>query len=58
MPDAAAARLGGNMQATGRDGGHDLHYRRLQRMGVSLVGHFLGAEGHRARFAADLDERW
>ena len=33
-----------NVQATGHGGGHDLHYRTLQRMGVTLLGHFLGAE--------------
>ena len=37
-------------------GGHDLHYRTLQRMGVNLLGHFLGAEGHQAHFAPDLGE--
>jgi cation diffusion facilitator CzcD-associated flavoprotein CzcO len=53
LPDPSA-RLVGNIQATGRDGGHDLHYRTLQRMGVTLLGHFLGAEGGKARFASDL----
>ena len=53
---APAARLGANLQASGHGGGHDLHYRTLQRMGVTLLGHFLGAEGHQARFAADLAE--
>jgi putative flavoprotein involved in K+ transport len=51
-----AARLLANMQATGRGGGHDLHYRVLQRIGVVLLGHFLGAEDGHARFAADLAE--
>ena len=40
-----AARLAANLQATGHGGGHDLHYRTLQNMGVTLLGHFLGAEG-------------
>jgi putative flavoprotein involved in K+ transport len=53
LPDPSA-RLAGNIQATGRDGGHDLHYRTLQRMGVTLLGHFLGAGGGKARFAPDL----
>jgi putative flavoprotein involved in K+ transport len=53
LPDPSA-RLAGNIQATGRDGGHDLHYRTLQRMGVTLLGHFLGAEDGEARFAPDL----
>ncbi|HZN90262.1 MAG TPA: NAD(P)/FAD-dependent oxidoreductase [Thermoleophilaceae bacterium] len=47
-------RLVANVLASGRDGGHDLHLRTLHRMGVILLGHFLGAEGHTARFAPDL----
>jgi len=49
-----SARLVGNSQATGRDGGHDLHYRVLQQIGVTLLGHFVGVEDGRARFASDL----
>ena len=44
------------MQATGHGGGHDLHYRVLQEMGVQLLGHFRGADGRRALFASDLAE--
>jgi len=55
LPDPRA-RLAGNLQASGRHGGHDLHYRTLRRMGVTLLGRFLGAEGRDARFAADLGE--
>ena len=51
-----AARLAANVQATGAGGGHDLHYRTLRKMGVTLLGHFLGADGRRARFASDLGE--
>ena len=51
-----AARLAANVQASGVGGGHDLHYRTLQKMGVTLLGHFLGAEGRHARFAPDLGE--
>ena len=51
-----AARLAANVQATGHGGGHDLHYRTLRQMGVTLLGHFLGAEGRHARFAPDLGE--
>jgi putative flavoprotein involved in K+ transport len=47
-------RLGANGQATGRSGGHDLHYRTLQRMGVTLLGHFRGAANGSAYFAPDL----
>jgi putative flavoprotein involved in K+ transport len=49
-----AARFGANVQTSGVGGGHDLHYRTLQAMGVTLLGHFAGADGHRARFAPDL----
>jgi putative flavoprotein involved in K+ transport len=48
------ARLTANVQATGRDGGHDLHYRVLQSMGVNLLGHLARIEGSSARFAPDL----
>jgi putative flavoprotein involved in K+ transport len=48
------ARLGANPQASGRYGGHDLHYRTLQASGVNLLGHFAGAEDGVARFAPDL----
>jgi putative flavoprotein involved in K+ transport len=48
------ARLGGNIQMTGRDGGRDLHYRVLQAMGVTLLGHLEAVRGDRAFFAADL----
>jgi putative flavoprotein involved in K+ transport len=41
---------------TGHRGGHDLHYRTLQAMGVHLLGHLAGVEDHRAHFAADLAE--
>jgi len=51
-----AARLTANLQATGHRDGHDLHYRTLRRMGVTLLGRFLGAEGREARFAPDLAE--
>jgi cation diffusion facilitator CzcD-associated flavoprotein CzcO len=50
-----SARLWGNVQASGHDGGHDLHYRTLHAMGVTLLGHFLGTDGHDALFATDLD---
>jgi putative flavoprotein involved in K+ transport len=50
-----AARLWGNVQASGHDGGHDLHYRTLHALGVTLLGHFLEADGHDALFATDLD---
>jgi putative flavoprotein involved in K+ transport len=51
-----AARLAANVQATGADGGRDLHYRTLRKMGVTLLGRFVGAEGWHARFAPDLGD--
>jgi len=48
------ARLAANPQITGRDGGHDLHYRTLARMGVTLLGHLRGADEKRAYFGVDL----
>ncbi len=51
---APAARLAANIQNTGHGGGHDLNYRTLRAAGVTLVGHFAGADDHRARFAPDL----
>jgi len=50
------ARLGANPQASGRQGGHDLHYRTLHTLGVNLLGHFIGVEGGVAHFAPDLAE--
>ena len=50
------ARLGANITATGHGGGHDLHLRTLRAQGVTLVGHFLGANDKTARFAPDLVE--
>jgi putative flavoprotein involved in K+ transport len=49
-----AARLGANLLVTGKRGGHDLHYRTLQAMGVQLLGRLTGVDGHRASFAGDL----
>jgi len=48
------ARLGANIQGTGRGGGHDLHYRTLLAAGVTLCGHFLGVEDVGVGFADDL----
>ncbi|MCU1536802.1 MAG: FAD-dependent oxidoreductase [Humibacillus sp.] len=49
-----AARHGANVQATGARGGHDLHYRTLDALGVRLVGHLLGVSGATAHLAPDL----
>jgi putative flavoprotein involved in K+ transport len=60
-----AERLVANAQSTGEGGGHDLHYRTLQDLGVVLLGRIAGVDGHHARFADDLaasvafgDTRW
>jgi putative flavoprotein involved in K+ transport len=64
LPDPAA-RLMPNAQGTGRAGGYSLHYRTLQRAGVTLLGRISDVDGHTARFADDLgasvafgDARW
>ena len=49
-----AARLVGNIVATGHGGGHDLHLRTLNEVGVELLGHFAGADGNKVHFADDL----
>jgi putative flavoprotein involved in K+ transport len=51
-----AARLAANVQATGARGGHDLHYRVLQELGVTLTGRLAGVADNRIRFADDLAE--
>ena len=51
---APAARLAGNIIATGHSGGHDLHLRTLHAMGVRLLGHLESVAGRHARFADDL----
>jgi putative flavoprotein involved in K+ transport len=60
-----AARLVGNPQTTGHDGGHDLNFRTLHATGIELLGRFLGADGSTLHFADDLaasvdfgDARW
>jgi len=50
------ARLGANILATGHGQPHDLDLRTLRAIGVTLVGHFLGADDEGARFAPDLAE--
>jgi putative flavoprotein involved in K+ transport len=44
LPDPAI-RLVSNPLTSGHDGGHDLHYRTLRSMGVTLAGRFLGCDG-------------
>jgi putative flavoprotein involved in K+ transport len=47
-------RLVANVQTTGANGGHDLHYRVLHDMGVRLAGRLARVAGHRVEFADDL----
>lgn len=54
LPNPTAARLAGNILATGNMGGHDMHYRTLHAQGVELLGHFAGADGWKAFFLDDL----
>jgi putative flavoprotein involved in K+ transport len=51
-----SARLLANPMASGHDGGHDLHLRTLQAMGVTLTGRFIGANDREAWFAPDLPQ--
>jgi Pyridine nucleotide-disulphide oxidoreductase len=51
-----AARLAANPLVSGHDGGHDLHLRTLQAMGVTLTGRFLGVSDQQAWFAPDLGD--
>lgn len=54
MLPSPTARLGGNFQNSGRDGGHDLNFRVLHELGIELVGRFLGAQDGSFHFADDL----
>lgn len=49
-----AARLIGNVQATGHGGGRDLNTRTLHASGVELVGRYLGADDRKVYLADDL----
>lgn len=49
-----AERLAANPQLSGRDGGHDLNFRTLAALGVTLLGRLEGSNGRSARFAPDL----
>jgi putative flavoprotein involved in K+ transport len=54
MLPSPAARLLGNPQTTGHDGGRDLNFRVLHDMGVELVGRYIGAEDSKVNFADDV----
>lgn len=50
-----AARLLGNILATGHGGGHDMHYRTLHAKGIELVGRYLAARDGKVFFEPDLN---
>jgi putative flavoprotein involved in K+ transport len=50
------ARFRANVQSSGRDGGHDLHYRTLHANGVALAGHFRAVADDAVVFDDDLAE--
>jgi putative flavoprotein involved in K+ transport len=50
------ARLLGNPQASGRNGGHDLNLHQFARDGIRLYGRLHGARDGRVFFAPDLKE--
>ncbi len=50
------ARLGGNPQVSGRDGGHSLNLHQFARDDVKLFGHIVGAQDGKVMFAPDLKE--
>jgi putative flavoprotein involved in K+ transport len=52
-----AARFQCNPHVSGRDGGHDIHLRRLAREGAHLYGRLEDIDGTRVRFSEDLAER-
>lgn len=49
------ARLAGNVAVSGSQGGRDCNPLVLEAAGARLYGRFLGFDGGRARFEADLD---
>ena len=48
------ARLKGNPQASGKDGGHSLNLHQFARDGIQLFGHIAGAQDGKVMFAPDL----
>lgn len=56
LPPPGANRWTPNAQTSGGGGGHDVHYRTLRAMGVTLTGRLLGVENGRINFADDLLE--
>ena len=50
------ARLIGNPQATGKNGGHSLNLHQFARDGVKLFGHIAGTQNGKVMFSPDLKE--
>jgi putative flavoprotein involved in K+ transport len=50
------ARLRGNPQASGKDGGHNLNLHQFAHDGIQLFGHIAGAHDGKVFFAPDLKE--
>lgn len=50
------ARLIGNPQVSGKDGGHSLNLHQFARDGVKLLGHISGAQNGKVTFKPDLKE--
>lgn len=50
------ARLVGNPQLSGKDGGHSLNLHQFARAGVKLLGHIAGAQDGKVMFKPDLKE--
>ncbi|HQU37599.1 MAG TPA: hypothetical protein PLR65_13520, partial [Anaerolineales bacterium] len=51
------ARLGGNPQVTGKNGGHSLNLHQFARDGVTLLGHIADAQGGKGMVKPDLKEK-
>jgi putative flavoprotein involved in K+ transport len=50
------ARFAGNIQLSGKDGGHSINLNKFHRDGVVLLGKLRGASGDTVYFAPDLHE--
>jgi putative flavoprotein involved in K+ transport len=50
------ARLAGNPQASGKNGGHSLNLHQFVRDGIKLFGHIAGAQDGKVMFKPDLKE--
>jgi putative flavoprotein involved in K+ transport len=50
------ARLRGNPQASGKNGGHSLNLHQFVRDGIKLFGHIAGAQDGKVMFRPDLKE--